>query len=145
MCLSWWVLLEIVSFFFVFYLWSLGSSFFIEAYTYVSCQFYFWLKKHPLQIWKYQGVDKDADCSLALMCIDVQTPEGQCSSNSLITGGKNGCLRYVWLIPYFYASRNCVLTTLRDWFCSFLIVSINNVKYLLEIHTNIRIERIYLK
>ncbi|XP_057543759.1 uncharacterized protein LOC130823152 isoform X2 [Amaranthus tricolor] len=44
------------------------------------------------KIWKYQGVDKDADCSLALMCIDVQTPEGQCSSNSLITGGKNGCL-----------------------------------------------------
>ncbi|XP_021850780.1 uncharacterized protein [Spinacia oleracea] len=44
------------------------------------------------KIWKYQDVEKDADSSLALMNITVETPEGQCAANALLTGGMNGSL-----------------------------------------------------
>ncbi|XP_021728064.1 DDB1- and CUL4-associated factor 4-like [Chenopodium quinoa] len=44
------------------------------------------------KIWKYQDVEKDADCSLALTHITVETPEGQCAADALITGGMNGSL-----------------------------------------------------
>lgn len=54
-----------------------------------------------LQIWKYEGVEKDADCSLAQLHITVETPEGQCTTDALLTGGMNGSLRYVCSDQYY--------------------------------------------
>ncbi|KMT09165.1 hypothetical protein BVRB_6g132700 [Beta vulgaris subsp. vulgaris] len=44
------------------------------------------------KIWKYEGVEKDADCSLAQLHITVETPEGQFTTDALLTGGMNGSL-----------------------------------------------------
>lgn len=44
------------------------------------------------RIWRYQGLEKDADCSLALIPITIETEEGQFAADALITGGMNGSL-----------------------------------------------------
>ncbi|KAK9678742.1 hypothetical protein RND81_11G230800 [Saponaria officinalis] len=44
------------------------------------------------KVWRYQDVDRDAIRSLSLVNINVETSEGQCSTDALLTAGVNGSL-----------------------------------------------------
>ncbi|KAL9245666.1 hypothetical protein vseg_019291 [Gypsophila vaccaria] len=44
------------------------------------------------KVWRYRDVDRDAIRSLSLANIDVETSEGQCSTDALLAAGVNGSL-----------------------------------------------------